>query len=99
MDEQCLSTTADRNHSKQTFSVTHPFHPLYLQEFDLVVRRYNWGEDRAYYHDAQNDLQSILTRYTSLKAKDPFVCIAQDRAFFRTMDLLHLLDLISTLQD
>ena len=76
--------------------MTHPFHPLYQQEFELVDRRHNWGEDRVYFHDAQGDLKSILTRYTSIRAADPFVSMAQGRAYFRTGDLL---ELIGTLKE
>ncbi|MGI9286137.1 MAG: DUF5372 family protein [Pseudomonadales bacterium] len=47
-DGNRLSTTANRNSLIQTFRVTHPFHPLYQQEFELVDRRLNWGEDRVY---------------------------------------------------
>ncbi|MHB1905125.1 MAG: DUF5372 family protein, partial [Ferrimicrobium sp.] len=27
--------------------MTHPFHPLAGQEFDLISRKRNWGEDRV----------------------------------------------------
>jgi hypothetical protein len=95
MDENRLSTTANRNNLPQIFRVTHPFHPLYQQEFELVDRRLNWGEDRVYFHDALCDLKSIHTRYTSVKAEDPFVSIAQGRAYFRTKDLLALVGAIN----
>jgi hypothetical protein len=81
MDENRQSTTANRNNLPQTYRVTHPFHPLYQQEFELVDRRHNWGEDRVYFHDDQGDLKSILTRYTSIRAVDPFVSMAQGRAY------------------
>ena len=95
MDENRLSTTANRNNLPQIFRVTHPFHPLYQQEFELVDRRLNWGEDRVYFHDALCDLKSILTRYTSVKAEDPFVSVARGRAYFRTKDLLALVGTIN----
>ncbi|WP_367183921.1 DUF5372 family protein, partial [Ferrimicrobium sp.] len=28
--------------------MTHPFHPLAGQEFDLISRKRNWGEDRVF---------------------------------------------------
>ena len=93
------STTANRNNLPQQFSVTHPFHPLYQQEYKLIDRRLNWGVDRVYYHDALGDLKSILTRYTSIKAEDPFVFIAHGQAYFRTKDLLELIGYIHKMSD
>jgi hypothetical protein len=86
-----LSTTTYRNDRAQTFCVSHPFHPLYQQEYELIDRHHNWGEDRVNYLDARGDLKSIPTRYTNIYAQDPFVSIAQDRAYFRTEDLLALI--------
>ena len=52
------STTSDRNHSPQIFHIAHPFHLLYGQAFELVQVRSNWGEERAYYVDANEQLLS-----------------------------------------
>ncbi len=99
MGENRSSTTANRNIPPRTFRITHPFHPRYQQEFELVDQRCNWGEDRVYFHDAVGDLKSILTRYTSAKTQDPFVALAQGRAHFRTKDLLELIGYLNKLNE
>ena len=88
------STTPDRNNSPQIFHITHPFHPLYGQAFELVQTRVNWGEERAYYVDAHEQLKAIPIGWTSLAASDPFVTMAAGRAAFRLGDLLALVQLI-----
>ena len=93
------STTANSNNPTQAFRVTHPFHPLFRQEFDLIDRRRNWGEDRVYFHDAQGSLKSMHARYTSVREEDPFVSIALGRAYFRTKDLLELIGCIREIAD
>jgi len=35
--------------------VTHRFHPLSGRDFEFVVRRRNWGEDRVYCRDADGE--------------------------------------------
>jgi hypothetical protein len=88
------STTFDRNHSPQIFHITHPFHPLYGQAFELIQTRVNWGEERAYYVDAYEQLKSLPIGWTSLAASDPFVTMAAGRAAFRLVDLLALAQLM-----
>ncbi|MBN2326607.1 MAG: hypothetical protein JXR73_05580 [Candidatus Omnitrophica bacterium] len=78
----------------KTFKVTHPFHPLYGRELDLVIRRKNWGEDRVYYHDETGNLISLPIQYTSVKEIDPFVVIAAGRSLFRFQDLVSLVRVI-----
>jgi len=74
--------------------VTHPFHPLRGSEFDLVVYRHNWGEDRAYYHDVDGRLRSIPASWTSLVGSDPVVELGLGRSPFRAVDLIELLELL-----
>ena len=61
--------------------------------------RQSWGEDRAYYHDANGRLCSFPASFTSMGAADPFVEIAAGRSFFRVEDLLRLVDLMQRLRD
>ena len=46
-----LSTAPDCHGEQRRVRVTHPFHPLFGQEFDLLTYRNTWGEDRAYFHN------------------------------------------------
>src|SRR5438094_907310 len=65
------SSTAPHTFSaSQRFQITHPFHPLFQQEFELVQYRRNWGEDRVYFHDAGVHLTSVPASWTSLSAID-----------------------------
>ena len=73
------------------FRVTHPFHPLHGQAFRLVVRRWNWGEDRVYYEGPDRPLKSLPAAWTSVAAADPFVAVAAGRAFLHIAELLELM--------
>ncbi len=89
-----LSNAPREGSSQQRFRVTHPFHPLFGREFELIEYRQNWGEDRVYFHDAEGRLQSILASCTDAGGADAFVEISSGRCFFRYEDLVRLADLL-----
>jgi Family of unknown function (DUF5372) len=64
--------------------VTHPFHPLSGRDFEFVVYRQNWGEDRVHLRDESGQLFSMPAGWTDVAAPDPFVVIAVDRCPFTT---------------
>jgi hypothetical protein len=74
--------------------VTHPHHPLFGREFDLVMRGQNWREDRAWFHDGAGCLRSVPANWTDLVADDAFNVVAAGRAAFRTQELLELVRLV-----
>jgi hypothetical protein len=79
--------------------ITHPFHPLVGQSFELVSRSPHWGEDRVIYRASDGTLPSIAIAMTDLQPPDAFHRVASERAAFRTVDLLGLrvlLDQIAT---
>jgi hypothetical protein len=78
--------------------VTHPFHPLCGQDFEFVVYRQNWGEDRVHLHNENGQLFSLPAAWTDAVAADPFVVIAAGRAPFTTPGLLALADLAGRLR-
>jgi Family of unknown function (DUF5372) len=78
--------------------VTHRFHPLFGREFEFVVHRHNWGEDRVHLHDENGELFSLPAGWTDLAPVDPFVVVAEGRCPFTTTDLLTLVDLIDGLR-
>ena len=78
--------------------VTHQFHPWFGREFEFVVRRQNWGEDRVHLHDENGVLFSLPAAWTDAVAQDPFVVIAEDRCPYSTAALLGLADLIDRLR-
>ena len=75
--------------------MTHPFHPLRGQAFELVDRRRTWGEDRVYFLDERGELRRLPASWTSAAAADPFVVLSGCRSHFRVEDLLALATLIA----
>ncbi len=78
--------------------VTHPFHPLFGRELDVIVHRHNWGEDRVYYHDGRGHLTSLPAGWTSLAPEDAFVALAAGRSRFRVQDLIDLAAVVRRLR-
>jgi hypothetical protein len=77
--------------------VTHPFHPLFGHEFDLVDHRIRGtGGLRAYFYDDEGRLESIPVDWTDMAAEDPFVVLSAGRSLFRIEDLLRLSTLIAS---
>ena len=98
MDWTTSSTTPHGESAERYFRITHPFHPLFGQEFELLEYRNNWGEDRVYYFDAKGQMQAILANCTNAAGVDPFVEIAAGRSFFRAEDLIRLAELLERLR-
>ncbi len=94
-----LSIAPDANGSAQLVRITHPFHPLFGQQFPLVTIRHNWGEDRVYYRDAAGQVACIPTTWTDVVAPDPVVVISAGRSPFRLADLLELVRLATALKE
>ena len=61
--------------------------------------RYNWGEDRVYFHDDNGRLVAIPAAWTSVFPPDPFVRVAAGRSPFRAHDLLELARLLGTFME
>ena len=77
--------------------MTHRFHPLFGREFEFVVHRRNWGEDRVYFYDERGEVRSLPAAWTNVVAEDPFVVMAAGRSPFRVEDLLALAELLGGL--
>jgi hypothetical protein len=81
------------------FRVTHPFHPLFGQQFPLLSQRNTWGDPRILFYDTTTGrVRSISTAWTNLAPPDPFVQRAAGRALLRLTDLQELVRLVSVLQ-
>jgi hypothetical protein len=63
-----------------------------------VVHARNWGEDRVYFYDADGQLKSLPSSWTSLSSVDPFVVFSAGRSAFRPGDLLALAELLEGLK-
>jgi hypothetical protein len=80
------------------FTVTHPFHPLHGQTFELLTYRFNWGEDRVMFVGSNGRTRSLPVGWTNVAPVDPFISVANGRALFRFEDLLALMALVRDLQ-
>lgn len=80
------------------FRVIHPFHPLYGRQFQLIIRKHNWGMDRVFFYDDEGKLNLLPTAWTDTLPPDPVVAVSAGRSAFRLRDLVELSDLIKTLQ-
>ena len=88
------STAPEPLTAERTFRVTHPFHPLHGQRFELLDQRRCWGEDRVIYLDDRDTVQSMPRSWTGVAMADAFVVVSAGRAAFRVTDLLRLADLV-----
>ena len=77
--------------------MTHPFHPLRGQKFEMIEYRHAWGEERVYFLDTKGQMQRLPAAWTDVAAVDPFEMIAAGRSALRVEDLLQLADLIERL--
>ena len=93
-----MSNAPDADREQRRFRVTHPFHPLFRREFELVHCRQCWGEERVFYLDEGEELRSFPVRWTSADAGDPLVVISAGRSLYRVVDLLELAKLTREIQ-
>jgi len=77
--------------------ITHRFHPLFNQEFDLVSYRRTWLKETIDCFDKNKKLITVLLDWTDAAEEDPFVILAKGKSCFRTEDLIRLVDLIDEL--
>src|SRR5215470_545873 len=88
------STTPSPSLTEGVFTVTHPFHPLYGQQFEILSYRCCWGEYRVSFYETADHVRTLPAAWTSLAPPDPSVVLATGRAAFRVVDLLELSHLI-----
>jgi hypothetical protein len=81
-------------HGAQVFTVTHPFHPLRGQTFDLLAVRNNWGGDRVSYAGPGGRLRTLPVEWTDVLEPDLVVTAGAGRACFRTDQLRELRKLV-----
>ena len=77
--------------------MTHPFHPLLGQSFELITYRKTWGEDRVFFQEGGR-LRALPAGWTDAAEPPVFVTLAQGRAHFRPDDLLRLVELVEGLK-
>ena len=70
--------------------ITHPFHPRFGEELELLDRQQVWGDDRAYLQVDGGETLMLPARWTSLIGPDAVVVIGAGRARLRVDDLAEL---------
>ncbi|MAE71940.1 MAG: hypothetical protein CME06_15920 [Gemmatimonadetes bacterium] len=74
--------------------MTHPFHPLYGREYELIQYRHFWSEDRVVYVDETGAARSLPAGWTNAVSDDPAVVVSAGRSHFRLADLVELTQLV-----
>jgi predicted GNAT family acetyltransferase len=77
--------------------ITHPFHPLKGQTFEMISHGPHWGEDRVVYRAVDGTLPSIASAMTDMAQADAFQRVSAGRAAFRMVDLIDLMLLLDRL--
>ena len=76
------------------FRVTHPFHPLYGQEFEIIKYKRIQGSDRVFFYQKDGSIGSLPLAWCDLRSPDPYLDIEGKHSPFRVEDLLKLSDII-----
>lgn len=82
------------NQLKRRFTVTHPFHPLYQGEFELLGYRKSWGRQFIDFRYDNGRTGAIPLAWTDADQADPFLTMSKGRSVFRVAELLRLVELI-----
>lgn len=89
------STTPDNSDGEQSFTITHPFHPLSGRIFPLLAQRFAWGEERVFFTDPQTQqIRSLPLAWTSLALPDPFLVVAAEQTVLRFVDVQQLVQFL-----
>ena len=76
------------------FRVTHPFHPLYGREYEIIKYKRIQGRDRVFFHQKDGSIGSLPLAWCDLRPLDPYLDIEGKHSPFRVEDLLKLSDII-----
>jgi hypothetical protein len=82
------------NHLKRRFTITHPFHPLYQSQFEMLSYRKSWGRQFIDFQYDDGRTAAIPLAWTDADRADPFLTISQGRSVFRVVELLRLVEMI-----
>jgi hypothetical protein len=96
--KQGRRTAALVNQLQQKVTITHPFHPQYGKQYDLVNYKRSWGHECIDLHDDHDGIITVPIGWTDAAEPDPFVVVSAGRSHFRVEDLVRLVHLIEGLQ-
>ena len=98
MKRPAINTAPFVTQLPQKVRITHPFHPLYNKEYGLLGYRRSWRNECVDLHDEKKQLIAVPIAWTDAAAPDPFVVLAAGRSYFRTEDLVRLVNLFDGLK-
>ena len=79
--------------------MTHPFHPLSGNEYELAGYGHTWGEQRVFFREFdQTRVRSLPASWTDVDGADPFLVLSAGRSYFRGEDLLQLAVMLTELK-
>ncbi len=81
-----------------SFRITHPFHPLFDREIELICTRSVFGRRRVYFYQDDGRLHTVDLAWTDLAPADTFREMAGGRSLFRPEDLVRLALLLEGLR-
>jgi len=82
---------------RRRLRVTHPFHPLFDKEFELVGFRNSWKKACVEFIDEHGVGICVPLEWTDASEMDPFLRFSQGRSHFRVEELLRLADLVAAI--
>ena len=89
-----LSIAPGTGEEKRQVRITHPFHPLFGKQFDLIEQRYIYTESYLYFHDEHGHLREIPAMWTDFVKVDAYVELAGGRSPLHAVHLLELAELV-----
>ena len=89
------STTPDTEFVAVRVRVTHPFHPLFDQDFAQTAERASRHGDRVWVERCDGSVSSLPRAWTDQAEPEPFVELSAGRAHFRPEDLVELAGLVA----
>ena len=87
------------DHLKRRLTLTHPFHPRFSEEFELVSYRRSWGRECVDCRDDDGELVTIPLQWTDATGFfDPFLEASRGHSYFRVSELMELVELIKRME-
>lgn len=86
------------NKLKQIITITHPFHPKYSQQYELINYKKSWGHECVDLYHVKEGHITVPIAWTDAADPDPLVLISADRSYFRTDDLVRLVLLVEEIK-
>ena len=92
-------TTPNIKNERRTFVITHPLHPLYGQEFELVDYHSGSKISKVFFPDGNGHRKLVPAEWTDIVTVDPYLEISKGCSIFRYEDLVQLSSLIKNIDD